>query len=825
MFALAAKLLLRELAQPSLRLVIITLAIGLASVQIIQISTDRYLTALQQQAVRLLGADMELRSSHKLDAIDLSAFADLEFAVAERISFPSMLFVEDDLRLSQVRAVSSNYPLRGGYLVRLPDGSEQTLGAPQAGEIWIDEQLRHSLSLQFGQQVELAGVDLGVAGIVLEGPGVFGSFASFAPRVLINLDDIADSELFESGSRVRYRLAFSAEDSGTIEEIYSTLTEQLTAGQRISRADDADSDMGDTIKRARAFFYLSGCLSLLFAIISALLAISHYQMYQQKFVAVAKTLGLTPRKLRSLYLLQIILLATLAMLLGTFLAEVGQRTLVAYIKRFYQLELPPAQLSSYLWGVICLIMSLGLVVLPKLGELLRTPAWLVLRGDNGNTAFTIHRLQLLAALLCSFLVAWLYSRSLWLSLSFSAVVLILALASAAAYWWALRYLRPRLPSRPEFSVAAASLRANWQLNALQCAALTVCAFLIFTLLLIRFALVGDWERQVPADSPNYFLINIQDQQREQLSDFWQQRNARLDDMYAIVRGRLSSVNAVDATERAEALEIEHDSLRRELNFSWSKDVPEGNILLEGEWWPSTWDPELPPVSVELDSFRQLQLQLGDIIAIDVAGTELRARITSVREVDWGNLRANFYFLFPPGALDGWPQTYIASARIASDDLEALPAFYSQFPSISLISIEEVITRLRGVINQVAQAVEGILLLMLLSMFMLLTAALNIMQQRRRRDLAILRVLGMRSATFVKALRWEFLFMVVLAGLLGLLLSETIIGVLVVLVFGNQPSWHWWLWLAGLPGMLLLGLILAQLAQRRLKQSPAQMIRG
>ena len=825
MLALAAKLLIRELAQPSLRLVIITLAIGLASVQIIQISTDRYLTALQQQASLLLGADLELRSSHQLGDINLSALAGLEFTTAERVSFPSMLFAEDDLRLSQVRAVSSNYPLRGGYRVQRADGSEQVLGAPPVGQIWIDEQLRHSLSLQFGQQVELAGVELVVSGLVLEGPGVFGSFASFAPRALINLADIAGSELLASGSRVGYRLAFSAEDSGTLDEIYSALEEQLGSGQRISRADDADSNMGDTIKRARAFFYLSGCLSLLFAIISALLAISHYQMYQQKFVAIAKTLGLTPRKLRSLYLLQIILLAALAMLLGTLIAEVGQRTLVAYIKRFYQIELPPAQLASYLWGVICLAISLGLVVLPKLGELLRTPAWLVLRGNNANTAFTIHKLQLLAALLCSFLVAWLYSRSLWLSLSFSAVVLILALASAAAYWWALRYLRPRLPQRPEFSVASASLRANWQLNALQCAALTVCAFLIFTLLLVRFALVGDWQRQVPADSPNYFLINIQEQQRDELSAFWQQRDARLDDMYAIVRGRLSSVNDADSAERAEELAIEHDSLRRELNFSWSKDVPEGNVLLEGEWWPPTWDPELPPVSVELDTFRELQLQLGDIIAIDVAGTELRARITSVREVDWGNLRANFYFLFPPGALDGWPQTYIASARIASDDLEALPAFYNQFPSVSLISIEEVVTRLRGVINQVAQAVEGILLLMLLSMFMLLTAALNIMQQRRRRDLAILRVLGMRSGTFVKALRWEFLFMVALAGLLGLLLSETMIGLLVFIVFDNQPTLHWWLWALGLPALVALGLVLAQLAQRRLKQAPAQMIRG
>ena len=825
MLQLTYKLLAREMSHPALRLVVLTLTIGLASVQIIQISTDRYLNALRVQAQLLLGADIELRSSRPIEQLDLSALEVGQFDQAERISFPSMVFANEDLRLSNIRAISNGYPLRGNYLVRQSDSEPAKLQAPQPGELWIDEQLLHALNLQLGQQVEVAGLDLRLSGVVLEGPGLLGSFASFAPTAIINIAELDGSDLLASGSRVRYRVAFSSDQQSTRDQIYQALEAQLQSGQRLQRAEDSDTNLGDAIQRARAFFYLSGCLSLLIAILSALLAISHYQSRQQQFVAIVKTLGLGPQRLRRLYLLQVSLLALAAITLGTALAETGHQLLVAYIRRFYQIDLPPAQLSSYLWGVLSLALSLALVVVPKLSELVRTPAWLVLRSGNGSINLKLNKLQVGAAIFCAFALAWLYSRSLWLSLSFTGVVLLLGLISLASYWLVLKYLRPRLPRSPEFNVAAASLRANWRLNALQCAAFTVCAFLVFTILLVRFALVSDWQRQVPVDAPNYFLINIASEQRDELRKFWDTPDSQMGDMYAIVRGRLQAVNGLDMQQRAEELNLEHDSLRRELNFSWSKDVPEGNVLLQGDWWPVTWDAELPPVSIERETFDELQLELGDVISIDIAGSVMRARIISVREVDWGNLRPNFYFLFPPGVLDNQPRSFIASARIASSRLDLLPEFYRGFPAVSLISIEEIVQRLRNIISQIAQAVEGILLLISVSMALLLTAALRIMRQRRQHDLAVLRVLGMRAAVFVRALRWEFLFLTTVAGLLALLLSEAMIAVLVWRVFGNQPEFHWWLWLVGMPGMWSLGLILAQMARRRLQMTPAQMLRS
>ena len=823
-FSLALRLLLRNSSHPSLRLVVLTLAVGLASVQIIQLTTDRYLGALQRQAQILLGGDLEFSSPQEL-ALDPQLLAGLDFQQAERISFPSMLFAADDLRLSRVRAISDNYPLRGSYLLRLADGSEQRRGAPEPGTIWVDEQLLRSLKLDFGQLVELGGVELAVKAVVLEGPGVFGGFAAFAPSALVNVADIRSADLLADGSRVRYRLVFSAEDGGTIDAIEQRLEQIIGDNQRLQRADSNDDNLGDTIKRARAFFYLSGCLSLLLAIISALLAVSHYQAREQKFVAVVKALGLGPKRLQRLYWLQIALLALAAAVLGSLLAEIGHQLLVNYIRRFYSLELPPAHFTSYLWGLAALVLSLALVVAPKLGELLRTPAWLVLRS-RASSELNVNKWQVIAALLCSFLIAWLYSRSWWLSLSFSIALLFLGALSTAAYWLCLRYLRPYLPKRAEFSVAAASLRANWQLNALQCAALSVCAFLFFTLLLVRFGLISDWQRQVPADAPNYFLINITPGQQEPLRQFWSERSVDLGDIYAIVRGRLTEVNEVDSQQRADSLGLEHDSLRRELNFSWSKSLPPGNELIDGQWWPESWQPEagtLPPVSVERDTFEQLQLQLGDVLEINVAGTSLRAVITSVREVDWGNMRPNFYFLFPPAVLDSLPRSYISSAYIPSQQLEALPEFYQQFPALSMISIEEVIQRVRAVVAQVAQAVEGILSLLLVSMLLLLGAALAIMQQRRAHDLAVLRVLGMNSQVFGAALRWEFLFMAVVAALLALLLSEGVVAAMVVIAFQQSPTWHWWLWAGGLPGVMLLGLVLAWFAGRRVRSTPIQLL--
>ena len=57
------------------------------------------------------------------------------------------------------------------------------------------------------------------------------------------------------------------------------------------------------------------------------------------------------------------------------------------------------------------------------------------------------------------------------------------------------------------------------------------------------------------------------------------------------------------------------------------------------------------LSVEEGLAQTLGLKLGDTLRFDVGGTPTEGRITSLRKVDWGSMRVNFFVMFPRAS---WP---------------------------------------------------------------------------------------------------------------------------------------------------------------------------
>ena len=118
------------------------------------------------------------------------------------------------------------------------------------------------------------------------------------------------------------------------------------------------------------------------------------------------------------------------------------------------------------------------------------------------------------------------------------------------------------------------------------------------------------------------------------------------DWYPMIRGRLIAINAKPVTPDDYADERAKRLVEREFNLSHSATQPPQNKLVSGRWTPDEPD----AISVEEGLAANLNLKLGDVLSFDVGGVQTVSKITSLRKVDWGSMRANFFAMYPVSKL-------------------------------------------------------------------------------------------------------------------------------------------------------------------------------
>ncbi len=130
----------------------------------------------------------------------------------------------------------------------------------------------------------------------------------------------------------------------------------------------------------------------------------------------------------------------------------------------------------------------------------------------------------------------------------------------------------------------ANLRRRPLATVTQVVALGVGIMALVLLTLVRGDLLASWQRSLPPDAPNRFLVNIQPDQLEPLKAFFAQEGVAAPTFYPMVRGRLTQINgrpvsSLDYTDdRAKRL------IDREFNLSWAQQPQADNRIVAGRWW-------------------------------------------------------------------------------------------------------------------------------------------------------------------------------------------------------------------------------------------------
>ncbi|MDR3002981.1 MAG: ABC transporter permease, partial [Acidovorax sp.] len=281
------------------------------------------------------------------------------------------------------------------------------------------------------------------------------------------------------------------------------------------------------------------------------------------------------------------------------------------------------------------------------------------------------------------------------------------------------------------------------------------------LVLLRTDLIASWRAATPPDAPNRFVINIQPDQAQGFQAALSRAGVAHYDWYPMIRGRLIALNgrpinpADYAEERAQRL------VDREFNLSNALQAPAHNRITAGRWTPGEQD----GASVEEGIAKTLGLKLGDRLVFDVGGMEHAVRVTSLRKVDWGSMRANFFVMFPVEQLDDVATTYLAAYRAP-----AVPGFDNalvrDFPNITNVDMSATLAQVQRVLDQVVRAVEFLFAFTLAAGMVVLFAAVTATREERARDYALMRAMGASGRLLRQVQRAELAGVGLLAGLLA-----------------------------------------------------------
>ncbi|HHY0776260.1 TPA: ABC transporter permease [Klebsiella pneumoniae] len=348
------------------------------------------------------------------------------------------------------------------------------------------------------------------------------------------------------------------------------------------------------------------------------------------------------------------------------------------------------------------------------------------------------------------------------------------------------------------------LRQPWSTLS-QLAAFSLSFMLLALLLVLRGDLLDRWQQQLPPQSPNYFLINIAPEQIVPVKTFLAEHQTRAAEFYPIVRARLTQINGQSTDGNKD------EALNRELNLTWSEQRPDHNPLVAGSWPPKPGE-----VSIEEGLAQRLGIKIGDTVTFTGDTQKFSAKVSSVRTVDWESLRPNFFFIFPAGALDGQPQSWLTSFRWDNGPA-MLTQLNREFPTVSLLDIGAILRQVGQVLSQVSRALEVMVGLVTACGVLLLLAQVQVGMRQRHQELVVWRTLG-AGKSLLRATLWaEFALLGLVSGLVAAIGAEVALAMLQTKVFDFPwaPDWRLWV-LLPLTGAVLLSLCGGGLGLRLLK---------
>jgi putative ABC transport system permease protein len=801
----------RDVRSGELRLLVLAVTLAVAALTAVGFFADRLQGGLQRDARQLLGGDAVVATDNPTPAVFTQQAQKLGLKVVQTLTFPTMARASDaqggSAKLVALKAVEAGYPLRGSLKIKSQTSAIEKVArsVPERGQVWVEPQLMDALGLAMGDALLLGNSRLIISAAIAYEPDRGTGFMNFSPRVMVNSADLAATGLIQPASRISYRMAVAG-DEALVKAFVQWAGLQIKGdppmrGVRIESVQTGRPEMGQTLDRASKFLSLVALLAALLSAVAVALAARSFAASHLDDCAMLRVLGLSQRTIAASYCWEFALVGLFASALGVAIGFGVHYLFVVLLAGLVDASLPAAS-----WVPVFLGLGMGLTLLvafglPPILQLAQVPPLRVIRRDVGNLRpASLGVLSIGVAGFAALLLA--VSSDLTLGLiavgGFAGAVLVFA----GMGWLAIKVLRWSVndATAPRALVLATrQIAARPAFTVVQVSALAVGLLALVLLVLLRTDLISSWKKATPVDAPNRIVINVSPDQSKDFQQTLTSAGVETFDWYPMIRGRLLSINGRDVSpddfleDRAKRL------VDREFNLSHSAVKPSNNLTVEGQWT----EEEKGAISMEEGIAQTLGLKLGDTLRFDIAGMQIESRITSMRKVDWGSMRANFFAMYPVSHMDQVPATYMGAFKAP-----VTPGFDNAlvraFPNVTNIDMSATISQVQRVLDQVIKAVEFLFGFTLAAGLVVLFAAVSATREERARDFAIMRAIGAQNRLLRQVQRIELAGVGLLAGFLASCVASVVGWALARYVFDFSWTVSLWVPLAG----ALVGAVLA-----------------
>lgn len=750
------------------------LTLGVAIIAGVGSLSSAIVAGLEAEGQTLLGADVALRVNHQpASAEGIQYLADNGERVSKSEQMRAMGIADNGRRtLVELKAVDDLYPLYGEMILKegidLADAiafRNERFGAA------IDTALAIRLQLAPGDMLRVGVETFEVRAIIESEPDRSTEGFTLGPRVMIAREAMEPTGLVLPGSLIDYIYRVALAPDADLDSWVEDLKNAFPDGTwRVRTRDNSTPGVERFVERFAMFLSLVGLVALIVGGVGVGNAVKNYMDTKTDTIATLKCLGASGPLIFNVYLIQIMVIASVGIIggltIGLFVpfalnAILPDRLPVDALYGIYPLPL----LLAALYGAL----TAATFAIWPLARAREVPAAGLFRSLIAPVR-ELPRRGYLIALSCSVGVfiamavglAELKFFAAWFIVGSFACFVFLRLMAAGVIAVSRRIRRPHDPG---LRIALSNLHRPGTPTASVVLSMGLGLTLLVMVALIQENVVQQVNKQLPEVAPSFFFMDIQPNQIDGVKETVAAIETVTEiQSVAMLRGRVILLDGVPVDN----VEIDQEAawvVRGDRNLTYAKVPPENNTVDEGEWWPEDYDG--PPLLSLGGDARGLGLSIGDTVTVNILGREIEAEVANFRQIDWSGIGINFMMIFSPGIIEEAPHVHLATAHVDPDmEEEVMIRVTEKFPNVSIIRVKEVVEAANGLLEDLRTAIQAVASVTLLAGALVLAGALASGQKARIYDAVMLKVLGATRRNILKAYLAEFSLLGLVAAFVG-----------------------------------------------------------
>jgi len=786
--------------------VVLSVAIGVAALVGVRGLSDSFRQTLNSEARSLLAGDLSARMFRAPTPEELGKIAAIEAQskgairstwVTETVSMASVSTSSVPLLVSLKAVDPAEYPFYGTAELDPAMPLRQALAGDSA--VVADEFLVR-VNAHMGDILRLGGKDLRITAVLKQEPDRITAGMGLGPRVMISNAALAQTGLLAPGSRASRRLlvklpemppkgmSADAETAAIRKQLEAALPDAQVMDYR-----EGNPALTRGLDNVTSILSLICLVAMVLGAIGVAMAMHAHLEQRMDMLAILKAIGADSSDLLRIFLLQTLGLGLAGGLLGV---AAGVAVMAALPAAFGQLlpvhvilEFP---LQSALAGLGTGLLTTLLFCLPPLLDVRAVRPVLVLRrmveqGPSGIGGWLARwwarRLQIgVAAAVIAGLagIAWALSDSpkvgAWFAFLFTValvVLLVLAVVTLATLRFGLNRTRLHLPSFLRQGLA--NLYRPGNQSAAVLAALGTGVMLILAVYLMQKDLLTDLRNTASPKLPNVFLVDVRSEEVKGVKAFFahQAGVSQQLDLMPVVQGRFISING----QQVEQMKGQHYPVRmlESAELTWADAPPEGDKVTAGAWWTSGGAAE---IAVGDGVAQRLHVGVGSTVELETGGTTRTLKVAAIYRADGQHLGARVAFVLPSGLISDEPATWYGGAHIDPKQVPEMErAFFTAYPTITIINVADVLERIENVVDQITFVVRLLAGFSILAGLTILASSIASTRFRRMQEAVVLKTLGATRMRIVRTFSVEFSVLGLLAGAVGVVFANVLTRVL------------------------------------------------